>query len=93
MSKLLVSIIRDEAPRVRDVVDVGVELDALVAKLLAREPDARLPSARALARALVPHAGDRKLVERTLAARLNVRSQVVNTVPTMRQRPPIQRVA
>ena len=93
VSKLLVRIIRDDAPRVRELIAVEPELDTLVAKLMAREPDARLPSARALARALVPHVGDRKLVERTLAARLHLRSQAVDTAPTIKQPLALPRVA
>lgn len=94
VSKLLVRIIRDDAPRLCEVAaTIAPELDMLVAKLMAREPDERLPSARALARALSPHAGDRKLVERSLAARLHVRSQMTDTAPTVKQPLPLPRVA
>ena len=46
VSKLLLRIIRQDAPHVRDYADVSAELDALVSRLLARDPADRLPSAR-----------------------------------------------
>lgn len=93
VSKLLVRIIRDDAPRLRDAANVGPEIDALVARLMARDPDERLPSARALARALAPLVPDRKLAERKLAARLHVRAQESDTAPTERIAVPMERVA
>lgn len=70
VSKLLLRIIREQAPRVSDVMPVDGPMDELVARLLRREPHERLPSARALARALAPLVGTRRVVERELAARL-----------------------
>ena len=94
VSKLLVRIIREEAPRVSAVVEnVSPGLDDIVAKLLARYPRDRLPSARALSRALAPHIGDRKLVERRLAASLDVGSRMADTAPTVRCSVPDRRVA
>jgi serine/threonine protein kinase len=85
VSKLLVRIIRDDAPRVSDLVpNIDPAFDLLVSRLLAREPKDRLPSARALGRALVPFTGDRRLVERRLAAMLNETSHVADTAPTVR---------
>ena len=43
-------------------------IDDIVARMLARDPNDRFPSARAVARALAPHVGDRKLVERRIAS-------------------------
>ncbi|MDD9940032.1 MAG: serine/threonine-protein kinase [Myxococcales bacterium] len=87
VSKLLLRIIREQAPRVSDVMP-GVDraMDALVDRLLRREPGDRLPSARALARALSPHVGNRGEVERKLAAGLNVASLLEEGEPTTRKR-------
>jgi hypothetical protein len=50
---LAARIIQEDSPRVRTIrSDVGVELDAVCAKALARDPDARFQSAAELARAL-----------------------------------------
>jgi serine/threonine protein kinase len=67
VTKLLVKIIREDAPRLRDLVlDIDAGVDALVARLLAREPEQRMPSARALSRALLPYARMRLEAERHL---------------------------
>ncbi len=85
VSKLLVRIIRDDAPRVSEVVpDIDPALDLLVSRLLARDPKDRLPSARALGRALVPFMGDRRGVEHRFARMLNESSQLADTAPTVR---------
>lgn len=85
VAKLLLRIIREDAPRVSDVLpSLHPDFDAIVTRLLAREPADRIPSARALARALAPHLGDRKMTERSVAAMLNVHSQVTDTAPTAR---------
>ncbi|MDD9935987.1 MAG: serine/threonine-protein kinase [Myxococcales bacterium] len=86
VSKLLVRIIREDAPRVSELLPhVNPVADDVVARLLARDPEDRFPSARALARALAPHVGDRKLVERRIAAMLNVSSRAADTAPTVRR--------
>ena len=83
--KLLVRIIREDAPRVRDVLPgVDPTMDAIVHRLLGREPHRRFPSARALSRALLPLTGDRRETERRIAASLNTTSQVADTAPTER---------
>ncbi len=94
VSKLLLRIIRDEAPRVSQVVDgIDPTLDALVSRLLAREPQDRLPSARALSRTIASFLGDRTRVERSLAAMLNETSNIADTAPTVRCTVPEQQVA
>jgi len=87
VSKLLLRIIREQAPRVSEIMP-GVDgaMDALVDRLLRREPEDRLPSARALARALAPHVGNRTDVERDMAASLSVASLAAEGDPTTRQR-------
>jgi serine/threonine-protein kinase len=94
VSKLLLRIIRDEAPRVSAVVDgIDPALDALVSRLLARAPQDRLPSARALSRTLSSFIGDRTRVERRLASMLNETSSIADTAPTVRCTVPEQQVA
>jgi eukaryotic-like serine/threonine-protein kinase len=71
VSKLLLRIIRDDAPLLRELrrdIDPGFEL--IVARLLERDPRDRLPSARALARALAPFVTDRARIEQRLASLL-----------------------
>jgi len=68
VTKLLLRIIREEAPRVRELVEVDARVDALIAQLLARDPAQRMPSARALSRALLPFAAARAGAERQLIA-------------------------
>jgi eukaryotic-like serine/threonine-protein kinase len=72
VSKLLLRIIRDDAPRISEIaphIDPG--LDWIVSRLLARDPEQRVPSARALSRALLPYSGERYSTERRLAGLLN----------------------
>jgi serine/threonine protein kinase len=86
VSKLLVRIIRADAPRVREVApQVSPHFDQLVACLLAREPAERFPSARALARALAPYLVERKIIERGIASNLQLTSQLSDTAPTLQQ--------
>ncbi len=87
VAALLRRVIREEAPRVGLCAPhVSREMDAVVARALAREPDARWPTARALGRALAPFAADRLAAERRLTRRLRVagdspdRAQTVNEV-------------
>jgi eukaryotic-like serine/threonine-protein kinase len=73
VSKLLVRIIRDEAPRLSDVLPhVDTAIDDIVARLLARDPHDRFPSARALTRALTPQIGERGRAEARLGGSLRV---------------------
>jgi serine/threonine-protein kinase len=94
VSKLLLRIIRDDAPRVSEVAtDVDPGLDLVVSRLLARDPKDRLPSARALSRALAPLIGERQVVERRIAAMLQDGEQVADGTPTVRCTVPQQQVA
>jgi serine/threonine-protein kinase len=84
VSKLLLRIIRDDAPLLRELrrdVDPGFEL--IVARLLERDPRDRLPSARALARALAPFAGERARVEHRLAGMLRASESIDDTAITL----------
>jgi serine/threonine-protein kinase len=77
VSKLLLRIIREDAPRLRDfMVAVPQGIDDLVARLLARDPEDRFPSARALARALAPLVGERTLAEGHIASMLRASSRM-----------------
>lgn len=66
VTKLLVKIIREDAPRVSDFIEIEPAVDELVAQLLARHLEARMKSARALSRALLPYAPLRAEAERQL---------------------------
>lgn len=67
VTKLLLRIIREDAPRLSSVMDqVDGAVEALVAQLLEREPERRTPSARSLSRALLPYAAQRQHGERRL---------------------------
>jgi serine/threonine protein kinase len=73
VAALLRRIIREDAPRVGLLLShVSVELDAVIARALAREADDRFPSPRALSRALAVHVGDRTRAEASLAARVEL---------------------
>ncbi|MGD8858826.1 MAG: serine/threonine-protein kinase [Myxococcales bacterium] len=94
VSKLLVRIIREEAPRVSELTpSIQPAMDDIVARLLARDPEDRFPSARSLSRSLAPHVGDRKMVERRLASMLHVTSRATDTAPTVRRAAAAARVA
>jgi serine/threonine protein kinase len=66
VAKLLLRIIRDDAPRVREMVEVDADVDSLVAQLLVRERARRMASARTLTGALLPYAGQRLAAEQLL---------------------------
>lgn len=83
VSKLLLRIIREDAPRVSDLVpSIDPAMDDIVARLLARDPNDRFPSARAVARALAPYVGDRKMVERRIAGSLRTSAVSAEALPT-----------
>jgi eukaryotic-like serine/threonine-protein kinase len=72
-SELLRRILTTDAPSIRSVTsDVTPELTVLVESLLSRRVQDRIPSARALSRALAPLLRDRSTVEHAFAARLQI---------------------
>jgi eukaryotic-like serine/threonine-protein kinase len=94
VSKLLLRIIRDDAPPVRALrsdIDPGFEM--IVSRLLARDPRDRLPSARALSRALSTYVGEQRRVEQQLAATLEVGPCGDAAAITVRSLPVQQQVA
>jgi serine/threonine protein kinase len=95
VSKLLVRIIREEAPRVRDLApQLDPAVDDLVARLLARDKQDRFPSARALARALSPYVGERTLIEARVASALRGVAQADESgAATLPTKVPVPRVA
>ena len=85
VNTVLRRIIRENAPRVRCLrphLDEGI--DALIAKLMSRNPSSRHPSARALMRALEPWLQERVGTERALAATLRVEPDTTSIRPTAR---------
>lgn len=86
---LLRRIIREDAPRVGLLLpDLDLRVDTVVARAMARVADERFTSARALARALLPLAGDRRLAELELAHLIRPRSARVDAHDTIRDRAP-----
>lgn len=72
VANLLRRIIREDAPRAALVrYDLDFAWDECVARSMARSPEARFPSARALARGLAPLVRDRRAAEDTLLAMLD----------------------
>lgn len=94
VTKLLLRIIRDDAPPLRDARrDVDAGFERIVSRLLQRERRDRLPSARALARALGPYVGVRADTERRVAGMLQGGVFGEEGVATLRAAEPAQRVA
>jgi eukaryotic-like serine/threonine-protein kinase len=78
-------IIREDAPRVGLLAaHVDASMDDVVARSLARDRDARYPTMRALARALVPFVGARLDTERRLASTLWSAQDLGEALPTVR---------
>jgi serine/threonine-protein kinase len=83
VTAVLRRIIGEDAPRARLFApQLDDAIDALVARLLCRNPSGRLPSARALMRALDPWLGARVRTERALAAKLEVAPDAASIRPT-----------
>ena len=94
VSKLLLRIIRDDAPKLSEVrKDVDPEFELIVSRLLERDRRDRLPSARALARALMPFVGVRADVERRLAGMLRKPAACDDAAVTLHDVAQEQRVA
>lgn len=85
VTAVLRRIIREDAPRTKYLSPyVDDQMDCLIGKLMSRAPATRLPSARALMRALDPWLGDRIRTERALAATLQVAADTSSVRPTAR---------
>jgi serine/threonine protein kinase len=97
VSKLLLRIMREEAPRLSELVpDIETSADDIVARLLARDPEDRFPSARAVSRVLASHVGDRGRAEARMVAALRasrVRPPRVDTQPATARSRAVRQVA
>lgn len=83
VTAVLRRIIREDAPRAKLYAPhLDDAMDALLAKLLCRNPAGRLPSARALMRALDPWLDQRVRTERQLTAKLEVAPAASSIRPT-----------
>ncbi|MBX3270423.1 MAG: serine/threonine protein kinase [Sandaracinaceae bacterium] len=86
VANLLRRIIREDAPRLGLLLcDLDLRYDAVVTRALARAPEDRFGSARALARALLPLVGDRRATEREIAASLRHRAPAQDAIATVRE--------
>jgi serine/threonine-protein kinase len=84
VTALLRRIIAEDPPRpVLIACHVSAELDAIIARAMARDMDERYPSMRGMARALVPHAGPRVETERRLASTLAAGTSHSDSHPTV----------
>jgi len=84
VAKLLLRIVREDAPRASDLVQLDARLDGILGKLLIRDKRERTPTARALSRALLPYAGMRARAELEVLSLLDSLSGAVPTATTMR---------
>lgn len=84
VANVLRRILREDAPRVGLLLpDLDLRFDDVVARALARKPEDRFPSARALARALLPLCGDRFHIEGELAQLLRSRAPRTDLADTI----------
>jgi serine/threonine-protein kinase len=75
VANVLRRIIREDAPRVGLLLpELDLRFDDVVSRALARSPEDRFPSARSLARALLPLCGDRRGTESEIARQLRSRT-------------------
>jgi eukaryotic-like serine/threonine-protein kinase len=85
VANLLRRIIREDAPRVGLLrQDVDLAWDAAIARAMARCPEDRFPTVRALARGLAPLVGDRRVAEQQLLAMLDAHSMPAEQIETRR---------
>jgi len=83
VTAVLKRIIREDAPPMNLFAPhVCDGIDAVISKLMSRNPAARLPSARALMRALDPWLVERVRTERLLTATLEVARETTSIRPT-----------
>jgi len=81
---LLSRIMLEDAPRAGLIAQhVHRDMDAIVARALARKREDRFQNARAIARALSYHVNDRRKTEASIAARLVMAHEAVDQHPTM----------
>lgn len=89
VANVLRRIIREDAPRVGLLLpELDLRFDDVVSRALARNPEGRFPSARSLARALLPLAGDRRRTEAEIARLLRARTprpELADTIPDPEQ--------
>jgi serine/threonine-protein kinase len=84
VQNVLRRIVREDAPRVGLLLpDLDLRVDDVVTRAMARCPDDRFPSARSLARALLPLCGDRRQTEAQIARSLRVRGPRPDSAPTI----------
>lgn len=91
VTKLLVKIIREDAPRVSDLIEVDAAVDCVVSQLLEREPERRMPTARALSRALLPFSRMRLDAERELLLLLSETCGAGAASTTVARKAPVAR--
>jgi serine/threonine-protein kinase len=85
VANLLRRIIREDAPRAGLARhDLDFPFDECIARALARDPDDRFPTMRALARGLAPLVGDRRIAEERLLALVDSRAPAIEAVKTRR---------
>lgn len=84
VANVLRRIIREDAPRVGLLLpDLDLRFDDVVSRALARKPEDRFPSARSLARALLPLCGDRRHVEAEIARSIRGRTPAPDLADTL----------
>jgi serine/threonine protein kinase len=86
VTNLLRRIIREDAPPLSQCApQISPELEALVARMLARKREDRFPTARAVGRAIAPLLPEARTAERRLAASLRVGGSLAGAATTVHQ--------
>ena len=85
VNAVLRRIIREDAPRLGLVaMHIDDHMDDLVMRLLSRNPEGRVPNARAVMREFAPWLGDQQQIERRLASKLRVGQDAPSIRQTVR---------